>query len=371
MAQLAWQLDQTTHNAKRLNNCPLSLNAIAKGYIVDRACKVALDRKQGIRGVLLNVGGDMRVCGDAVRRIGVANPLRDSETTGPISQVEIREHAIASSGNYQRGFKIGGKSYSHIFDPRTGKPVERVVGSTVIAERSVDADALATIFNVLSIEDSIRLADSLPEVACLLVSAEGRVVRNSAWKRFEKAKPSLVSCRQKAAADAPKAAPAATPWPKDYELLVNFEINRVEGNANRYRRPYVAVWVEDQDGVTVRTLTLWLQKTGTRWIPDLKSWYRDDQVRKLVDETNLVETISRATRPPGKYDIIWDGKDDQGNPLDAGTYTVLIEAAREHGTYQIIRKQVTLAAKPFAEELKGNAEIKSASLVYRLKKPAK
>ena len=150
---------------------------------------------------------------------------------------------------------------------------------------------------------------------------------------------------------------------------MNFEISGPEGNARRYRRPYVAVWVEDKDGLAVRTLALWLQtrQPGPRWHPDLKRWYRDDQARRLADDTNLIDTISRPTRPPGKYTVTWDGKDDHGKPLGPGTYTVCIEAAREHGTYQIIRKEVTIADKPFAEDLKGNVEIKSASIEYRRK----
>ena len=74
--------------------------------------------------------------------------------------------------------------------------------------------------------------------------------------------------------------------------------------------------------------------------------------------------------PPGKYKVIWDGKDDHGKPVPAGEYTICIEAAREHGTYQSIRKEVTIADKPFTEELKGNVEIKSASIEYRRKASA-
>ena len=77
-----------------------------------------------------------------------------------------------------------------------------------------------------------------------------------------------------------------------------------------------------------------------------------------------------ATRQPGKYKVIWDGKDDRGKTLPAGEYTIFIEAAREHGTYQSIRQQVTLSDKPFTEELKGNVEIRSASIEYRRKAQA-
>ena len=52
---------------------------------------------------------------------------------------------------------------------------------TVIAERSADADALATAFNILDPSYSIRLADSLPNVACMIVGAEGRISRSARW----------------------------------------------------------------------------------------------------------------------------------------------------------------------------------------------
>ena len=64
MARPAWRLDAAAGKAEHLSVCPLSLNSIAKGYIIGRACEVALDPNRGIRGVLLNIGGDVRVVGD-------------------------------------------------------------------------------------------------------------------------------------------------------------------------------------------------------------------------------------------------------------------------------------------------------------------
>jgi hypothetical protein len=104
-----------------------------------------------------------------------------------------------------------------------------------------------------------------------------------------------------------------------------------------------------------------------QWMPDLKRWYVADEERKKRDNKDLFFTIARPTRQPGKYRVIWDGKDDQKRPLSAGEYTIWIEAAREHGTYQDIKKKVTLADQPFTEDLKGNVEIKSASIEYRRK----
>ena len=84
-----------------------------------------------------------------------------------------------------------------------------------------------------------------------------------------------------------------------------------------------------------------------QWIPDLKRWYRADQARKQVDRKDMVFTVARPTRQPGQYKVIWDSTDDEGKPVARGEYTLLIDAAREHGTYQNIRKEVMLGDKPF------------------------
>jgi thiamine biosynthesis lipoprotein ApbE len=384
MSSPAWRLEAAAGTAEHLTSCPLTLNAIAKGYIVEQACAAAFDKSRGVLGLLLNGGGDLRVCGDISRTIGIANPWNDSETTEPLASIEVRNRAVATSGSSQRGFRINGKWYSHIFDPRTGRPVDRVASATVIAERSAVADAMATIFNVLEPEESLRMASALPGVDCLILSTDGKVWQSDGWPRFETRRSPLLAfaAGQVPPASGPKKDDCEKPdkvepdgfWGNEYELVVNFEINRPDATERRYRRPYVVVWVEDKEGHQVRTLALWLSTGGAApypWLPDLKRWYRTEQARPRGDKTDLAGTISRPTRPPGQYKVIWDGKDNNGKPIGRGDYTVHIEAAREHGTYQSIRKQVNLTDKTFAEELTGNVEIKSASLEYRRKDPAK
>jgi len=234
--------------------------------------------------------------------------------------------------------------------------------------------------NVLTPEEGLRLADSLAGVACMIVTTEGHVTRNEAWLRFERPRTELAAAVEPPAAESKprgsKTSEGEVParrWDPEFELVIDFEIN-LPDTSRRYRRPYVAVWVEDKDGFPVRNLELWVSRGGAgpfQWLPDLKRWYRADQERRLVDKTDMVDTISRATRPPGKYSLIWDGKDDQGRPLPQGEYTLFIDAAREHGTYQNIRKSLKVAATPFAEELKGNVEIKSARVEYRRRVKAK
>jgi thiamine biosynthesis lipoprotein ApbE len=381
MSSAAWRLDAESRTGTHLSDCPLSLNAIAKGYIIERACTLALEPGRGVLGVLLNVGGDLRVVGEAPRTLGIVSPWADSESSEPIALVEVKNRAVATSGRSQRGFRIEGKWHSHIFDARSGLPATGVASATVIAPRSADADALATIFNVLPPEESLRLAKTLPDVECLIVTEDGRTTRSEGWRRYEKAVGApliaapvgvaLVPLATRIQGDEPPApAIASNARNPDFELVINFEINQPDGAGRRYRRPYVAIWVENKDGFPVRNLTLWVSMGGSgpfQWLPDLKRWYRADQARKEVENKDLVFTMARPTRPPGKYKVIWDGKDDHGKPVPAGEYTLFIDAAREHGTYQSIRKPLALADKPLTEVLKGNVEIKAASIEYRRK----
>ena len=81
--------------------------------------------------------------------------------------------------------------------------------------------------------------------------------------------------------------------------------------------------------------------------------------------SQIVDAVTSATRPAGKYTLQWDGKDNAGKPVRAGTYTVCIEAAREHGTYQIIRQEIDFSGGPKHVVLPGGTEISAATLDYQ------
>jgi thiamine biosynthesis lipoprotein len=365
MALDAWRLAPADRTATRLSACPLSLDGIAKGYIVERAADAGMI--PGIRGLLLNVGGDLCVRGEPSRIVGIAPPRQESSAE-PFAYLDVRNQSVATSGAAHRGFRIDGKWYSHIIDPRSGMPVERVIAATVVAPRGADADAIATALNVLPVDEGLRLVEGVPGAACLIVERDGRITRSAGWRAFERPRPALL-----ASAEIQKKkdeGTTAASWGDTFELAIDFEINRPPAGKGPYRRPYVVIWAEDRDGHPIRTICLWVSLGGSgpeRWLPDLARWYRDDPVRSLIEKKNMIFTIARPTRPPGKYSVVWDGKDDKGQPLPPGDYTIFIETAREHGTHELIRKPVTIANQPFAVELPGNVEIKSATLAYRRK----
>ena len=89
------------------------------------------------------------------------------------------------------------------------------------------------------------------------------------------------------------------------------------------------VWNEDEDHKPVRRIALWYNIP--RWLPDLRSWYAAQRASEID-----VTSITVATRSAGNYSLVWDGKDDAGQFVNQGKYTVFVEAAREHGTYQLM-----------------------------------
>lgn len=154
----------------------------------------------------------------------------------------------------------------------------------------------------------------------------------------------------------------AAPWDDRFEVAITFDVTTPAGG----RRPYVVVFVESLDGKPVRTVGMWIQRGRRSWIRQLRHWFRLERDRQVAGgEGDLADTISSPTRRAGTYTMVWDGRSDSGDPVELGTYAIGIEAVRELGTYQLIRREFTFDATPFAEDLEGNPEIGGARIEYR------
>ena len=349
-----WRIDDSKQSVRRLAKVPLTFDGIAKGMIVDSACAVAL-KVAGIEGVMINIGGDLRIAGNFQDEVSIADP---KSPTKSLVRFPLADKAIATSGNYHRGFKIGEQTFSHIVDPRTGKPVDHVISASVIAETAAVADSMATAFSVLPVERSLELCNSQPQLACMLIDSDGKRHTSLGWPTSDDTTTAPLTTNVRNGQGGVKE------WISGTELQVDFEINRADDR--RYRRPYLAVWLEDENQAPVRTLILWLQRDnpGPRWHRDLKRWYKQNGSRKLADGSNLIGTVSAATKPPGAYKAIWDGRDDNGKLVKQGKYTLYVEAAREHGTYQLMSKEILFGEESQKGDLNKNTEIKSVHFEY-------
>jgi thiamine biosynthesis lipoprotein len=137
------------------------LAAIGKGYgadLVGRALNAL-----GLRNYMVEIGGDLLAVGHNAAgqpwQIGVETPT--AGTRGVLDVVAVSNVGLASSGDYRNYFEQDGQRFSHVIDPRTGRPIKHhTAGTTVLAENAMLADAWATAFLVLGQEEGLALAEA-------------------------------------------------------------------------------------------------------------------------------------------------------------------------------------------------------------------
>jgi thiamine biosynthesis lipoprotein len=146
----------------------ITLAGVAKGYAVDKAIE-ALSRGN-IRHALVNAGGDIRVIGGKDENIPWRIAIRDPRNkTRIVTAVELHDQAIATSGTYRR-------SFSDIINPKVGRPAQGVLSSTVITEKAMDADMLATCMFILEAEKGIELIGELDGVKAFVIRNDGTIL---------------------------------------------------------------------------------------------------------------------------------------------------------------------------------------------------
>jgi thiamine biosynthesis lipoprotein len=152
----------------------VDLRGVGKGYSLDRAARLL--RKAGIERAFLDLGGRALAIGDSCDAV-VAHPGEPQE---PLARLRISNGAISTASQAERGVTIKRKRYGHIFDPRTGVPVEESGSVTVIAPSGTRADALSTALLVMGRERAAAFVAEHPELGALwLEPTEGGV---RAWR---------------------------------------------------------------------------------------------------------------------------------------------------------------------------------------------
>ena len=374
--------------ARKLTPSAISLDAIAKGYIADHACSKAFRAGLG-SDVMINLGGDVRHIGTRFLTVGVTDPSADAENARPLEQVSIRNQGLATSGGFRRGARIAGEWHSHLLDPRTGRPVDHISSASVIAPSAAIADVLATAFNVLRPEESLSIADSVPGVGCLLLRADGVRLANPAWERrvTHGSAESLITRRQMVASvfgagfalggdrlrldrarsaarlkSSPSSDRARIPWDERLELAITFTFGDPRGGMTA-RRPYVVVYIDDADATPVRTVTLWAQDAS--WIRNLRRWFRGDRARQAEGGQSLLSTVTSPTRSPGRYTVIWDGRNDQGEFVEQGEYFVCIETIRQGSSPYFTREPFTFESASFSAQMEDYGAFRNIDLDFR------
>ena len=154
----------------------LGLGAIAKGAAVDLACELL--EAAGATSFLVDAGGDIRGRDDGA---GWLVGIQDGQGRDLHGRLHLQRGAIATSGSFEAGFEHQGQRYHHLLDPRTGYPVPRLGGCTVIAPSCALADALATACFVLGPDAGRALLTRYPQTAALWLEADGAETASDGW----------------------------------------------------------------------------------------------------------------------------------------------------------------------------------------------
>jgi hypothetical protein len=163
----------------------------------------------------------------------------------------------------------------------------------------------------------MRLVNGTSGAHALLIDA-GQPLRSPGFARLERPWPQA-------------AAQGATRWPEGYRVTLSLTLLQTNNAIAQNRRgavlrPYVAVWVENAAAKIVRVLAVWA--TEPRYFTELPVFFT-----RVKRNREYVMSLSRATRPPGHYDLLWDGRDQDGMPVEPGSYKITVEANRENGGY--------------------------------------
>jgi thiamine biosynthesis lipoprotein len=161
----------------------LDFGSIGKGYAVDRA--LAILRARGVTRAKVDFGSSSlgflgRIEGGWP--VVIADP-RDRDQ--PLVSFRIAEGSVSTSSQSERFFQRDGRRYGHIFDPRTGRPVEsRLLSVTVITSQGSTANALSTGLFVLGTTQGKRVIARMPDVSAVFVEqgTDGRVAISTVGK---------------------------------------------------------------------------------------------------------------------------------------------------------------------------------------------
>jgi thiamine biosynthesis lipoprotein len=157
----------------------LDLGGVAKGYSIDRAIEVL--QRHGITSALVNAGGDISCLGTKPDgtpwRIGIKHP-RES---GILGIIQLKDRAVATSGDYERVFFQNHIRFHHLFDPHTGTPARGCQSVTILAETAEVADVFATAAFIMGAQRGLEFIEERPDIEGMIVRADGEILTSSGF----------------------------------------------------------------------------------------------------------------------------------------------------------------------------------------------
>ncbi len=159
----------------------IELGAVGKGFICEQIKRFL--QLRGVANGLVNAGGDLVAWGNNERDEPWTITVMDPRERGKaIGRFPITDHAVATSGDYERYVDIDGERYTHIIDPRTGWPVKGVRSVTITYPDAELADALCTAVFLNGVHDGLALIEQVEGLHGFIVDDHGEHHFSSAFR---------------------------------------------------------------------------------------------------------------------------------------------------------------------------------------------
>ena len=159
----------------------IDLGALAKGYIADKLKDFLVE--QGVQSGMINLGGNILTIGENPTyqrpwRIGIQNPILDRGEH--VAVIAVSDASVVTSGIYERQLVVDGKTYHHIFDRKTGYPMETEVASlTIVAKKSVDCEIWTTRLFGQNPNDIIEEIEQQPGLEAFVITKNQKMMYTS------------------------------------------------------------------------------------------------------------------------------------------------------------------------------------------------
>ena len=157
----------------------VDFGSVAKGFASDEIVKILSENN--ILSALIDFGGNIIAFGEkpdfSFWRIGIKNPFG-----GEISlAVKVKNQMVITSGGYERFFTDENqKKYIHIFDGKTGFPVENEIESvTIICENGLYADTLSTALFIIGSENAVSFWRERKDFQMIILQKDGSILYTS------------------------------------------------------------------------------------------------------------------------------------------------------------------------------------------------
>ncbi|MBV7272086.1 FAD:protein FMN transferase [Clostridium sp. PL3] len=155
----------------------IDLGAIAKGYFADKVMEFF--KENGAVSAMVDMGGNVLVFGESPSKggdwnVGIQNPFLPRGNA--VAALKIRDQSVVTSGIYERVFEKNGTKYHHIFDSKTGYPIESNIASlTIIADKSLDCDIYTTKFFGLDAASIIHRVNTIKGIGAVVITVDGKL----------------------------------------------------------------------------------------------------------------------------------------------------------------------------------------------------